>query len=293
MKLLTSLVLAGILCVAGSARAQSSAPPASNMTTSDQAHLATSLETFLRFLFGWGPDYQVKIGPFKDATIPDFYEVGIEVKYKDQSQSGVVYASKDGKYVIRGELYKTTDNPFAETRKELAAGNSPSKGPADAKVTFVEFSDFECPHCRLLHQYLPTLEQKYPQVRVVFKNFPIENLHPWAMTAAIAGHCASQVSNDAFWKMESTIFDQQDLISAENAYDKLTDAAVAAGLQRDSFRACLADPASKDAIAADVALGQKLGVNSTPSIFIDGRQVVGGDPDSIDQIINFELHRTP
>ncbi len=292
MKLHLSLALAGILCVAATAGAQSTAPasPSPSAATSDQAHLASSLESFLRFLFGWGPDYQVKIGPFKDAAIPGFYEVGIEVKYKDQSQSGVIYASKDGNYVIRGELYKTTDDPFADARKQLAATDSPSKGPADAKVTMVEFSDFECPHCRQLHEYLPTIEQKFPQVRIVFKNFPIENLHPWAMTAAIAGHCAYVSSPAAFWKMESTIFDQQDLISAENAYDKLMDAAVAAGLQRDSFRACLADPASKDAVAADVALGQKLGINSTPTIFIDGRQVVGGDPASVEQIIEFELH---
>jgi protein-disulfide isomerase len=269
MKFRLILSLVGTLCLAASAAAQSSAapkgsstPPASSAPSAEQAHLSTSLESFMRFLFGWGPDYQVKIGPFKDASIPGFYEVGIEVKYKDQSQSGVIYASKDGNYVIRGELYKTSDDPFAETRKELTTKNSPFKGPADAKVTLVEFSDFECPHCKLLHQYLPSLEQKFPQVKIVFKNFPIENIHPWAMTAAIAGHCAFETSSVAFWKMENAIFDQQDLISAENAYDKLTDAALAAGLQRDSFRACLADPASKDAVAADISLGQKLGINS-------------------------------
>jgi protein-disulfide isomerase len=154
----------------------------------------------------------------------------------------------------------------------------------------VEFSDFECPHCRQLHEYLKTLEQKYPQAHIVFKNYPIEAIHPWAMTAAIAGHCAYETSSDAFWKMESAIFDQQDLISAENAYDKLTDVAIAAGLQRDAFRACLADPAAKEAVEADLALGQKLGVNSTPTVFINGREAVGGDPSAVEQLIEYELH---
>jgi protein-disulfide isomerase len=232
----------------------------------------------------------VKLGPYKDATIPGYYEVGIEVKYKDQNQTGVVYASKDGAYIIRGELYKTGEDPFAAARKDLTTKGSPSKGPADSKITMVEFSDFECPHCRQLHEYLKTLEQKYPQARIVFKNYPIEAIHPWAMTAAIAGHCAFETSSDAFWKMESAIFDQQDLISAENAYDKLTDAAVAAGLQRDAFRACLADPAAKEAVQADLALGQKLGVNSTPTVFINGREAVGGDPSAVEQLIDYELH---
>ena len=110
------------------------------------------------------------------------------------------------------------------------------------------------------------------------------------MTAAIAGHCAYETSSDAFWKIESAIFDEQDLISAENAYDKLTDAAIAAGLQRDAFRACLADPAAKDAVEADLALGQKLAVNSTPTVFINGREAVGGDPSAVEQLIEYELH---
>ena len=287
MKLRVVLVLAAILNLTVAARAQTPAAPPSS---SDQAHLSTTIESFLRNLFSWGPDFQIKLGPYKDATIPGYYEVGIEVKYKDQNQTGVVYASKDGNYLIRGELYKTSEDPFAAARKDLSTKGSPSKGPADSKITMVEFSDFECPHCRQLHEYLKTLEQKYPQAHIVFKNYPIEAIHPWAMTAAIAGHCAYETSSDAFWKIESAIFDQQDLISAENAYDKLTDAAIAAGLQRDAFRACLADPAAKDAVEADLALGQKLAVNSTPTVFINGREAVGGDPSAVEQLIEYELH---
>ncbi|HEY4741770.1 MAG TPA: thioredoxin domain-containing protein [Candidatus Acidoferrales bacterium] len=287
MKFRIVLALAVILNFEVAARGQT--PPAAP-SSSDQAHLSATIESFLRNLFSWGLDFQVKLGPYKDATIPGYYEVGIEVKYKDQDQRGVVYASKDGAYLIRGELYKTSEDPFASVRKDLSAKGSPSKGPSDSKITLVEFSDFECPHCRQLHEYLKTLEQKYPQVRIVFKNYPIEAIHPWAMTAAIAGHCAYETSSDAFWKMEAAIFDQQDLISAENAYEKLTDAAVAAGLQRDTFRACLADPAAKEVVQVDLAAGQKLGVNSTPTVFVNGREAIGGDASAVEQLIDYELH---
>jgi protein-disulfide isomerase len=290
MKFRIVFMLAVILNFAAAARGQT--PPAVP-SSSDQAHLSATIESFLRNLFSWGPDFEVKLGPYKDATIPGYYEVGIEVKYKDQDQRGVVYASKDGAYIIRGELYKTSEDPFASVRKDLSTNGSPSKGPADSKITLVEFSDFECPHCRQLHEYLKTLEQKYSQVRIVFKNYPIEAIHPWAMTAAIAGHCAYEVSSDAFWKMEAAIFDQQDVISAENAYEKLIDAAVASGLQRDAFRACLADPAAKEGVKSDLAVGQKLGVNSTPTVFINGREAVGGDPSAVEQLIDYELHTKP
>jgi len=290
MRLGRLLNIAAIICITLAARAQSTPAPATGTSSGEPAQLAPKVESFLRYLFAWGPEYQVKIGPFKDAAIPGFYEVQIEVKYKDQSQSGVVYSTKDGNYMVRGEIYKTSDDPFAATRKELSTTDSPSKGPGDSKITLIEFSDFECPHCRQFHQYLPTLEQKYPQLRIVFKNFPIENLHPWAMTAAIAGRCVYLSSPAAFWNFEATVFDQQELISAENAYDKLSDAAVAAGHQRDAFASCVAAPASRVAIQADMALGQKLGVSSTPTIFINGREVTSADPAAVDQLIDYELH---
>jgi protein-disulfide isomerase len=278
--------------------AQSSKPPATPAApavaaapapTAEQAHTLSVIESFLRNLFGWGPDFDLKLGPLKDAALPNFYEVPLQVTYQGQSESGSVYASKDGAFIIRGELYNTAEDPFAKTRKELSGGNAPFKGPAGAKVTLVEFSDFECPHCRVLRETLKQLEPQFPQLRVVFRNFPIEHIHPWATTAALAGRCAYQSSNDAFWKLHDSIFDQQDAITADNAYDKLTELAVAAGLEKDAFHTCLADPATKKAVDDDQALGIKLGITSTPTVFIDGRQSVGGDPASLQQIIAFEL----
>jgi hypothetical protein len=87
MKLRVVLVLAAILYFTVAAQAQT---PAAAPSSPDQAHLSVTIESFLRNLFSWGPDFQVKLGPYKDATIPGYYEVGIEVKYKDQNQTGVV-----------------------------------------------------------------------------------------------------------------------------------------------------------------------------------------------------------
>lgn len=259
--------------------------------SANDPQLTATISAFLRNLYGWGAEYDLKLGTFKDAAAPGFYEVPITLTYQGQTETGSIFASKDGKYVMRGEMFKTGEDPFAANRAALTLQDSPSTGPANAKVTLVEFSDFECPHCRLLYQALKTLLPKYPQVRVVYKNFPLENIHPWALTAAIGSRCAYQNSNTAFWKMYDSVFDQQDLISAENVYDKLTAFAAAAGISGDAFHACLNDPAAKQAIEADEQLGSKLDISSTPTIFINGRRVVGGDPAALAQLITFELHR--
>ncbi len=283
------LGLALFLCVAH-ARAQA---PAQQPAVADSEHapLISKIESYLRNLFGWGPEFHLKLGPLKDSILPGFYEVPVEVTYQQQTDTGVVYASKDGRYIIRGELYNTSQDPFAEIRAKLVTSGSPSIGPADAKVTVVEFSDFQCPHCRVLSQALKTTEPKYPQVRFVFKNFPLTQIHPWAMTAAIAARCAFQSSPDAFWKMHDAIFQQQEIISPETVYDKLAEFAAAAGLNRDDFKACLADPQAQKAVEADMALGKELKISSTPTVFVNGRENVGGDPGNLGQLIDFELRR--
>ena len=86
--------------------------------------------------------------------------------------------------MFRGEIQDLNGDPLADTRQQLHLEGYPSKGPANAKVVLVEFADFECPVCRQLDQGLRELLVKYPQVRLVFKDFPIEQIHPWARTAA-------------------------------------------------------------------------------------------------------------
>lgn len=258
---------------------------------SDQAHLTSSVEAYLRDLFGWGPAFQLKVGPLKDSQLPGFYEVPIAVTYQEQTDTGMVYASKDGKFIIRGELYDTARDPFADIRAKIVTKDSPSIGPANAKVTVVEFSDFQCPHCRLLSQNLKPLEAKFPQVRFVFKNFPLTQIHPWAMTAAEAGRCAYQTSSEAFWKMHDAIFQQQDQIAADTVYDKLTEFAVSAGLNREDFKACLAALETQQAVEADINQGKDLKIASTPTIFINGRENVGGDPTTLEQQISYEINR--
>lgn len=256
----------------------------------DQAQIIRSSETFIRNLFTWGPEYKIKLGPLGPSPSPDFYQLPIEVTIKDQTDKGTFFVSKDGKTLIRGEMLDMASDPFAANRAKLHIDGNPSKGPTDARVTVVEFSDFECPHCREVHKILESVEEHYPQVKFVYKDFPLSQLHPWAETAAIGARCAFKQSPPAFWKMHDRIFDNQDVISTANVWDQLVSFAGQAGLDTDAFKACLSSPEAKQAVEANHADGVALNVNSTPTLFINGRTLVGGDLNTIEQFIDFELN---
>jgi protein-disulfide isomerase len=259
--------------------------------SAEQARLAKSTEAFVRQLFGWGPNVKVTLGSFEPSLAADFYTVPIEISLNEQKESGEVYVSKDGKTLLRGEIFDMSVDPFAANRAKIHLDGSPTKGPADAHVVIVEFADFECPHCRELWEALTIIEQKYPQVRVVYKDFPLTQIHPWANTAALGGRCAFQQSPTAFWKVQDSIFQNQDLISPENVWDKLVQFAAAAGLNADTFKSCLSAPDTQKDIDASHAEGVALGVNSTPTVYINGRPLVGGDVTTLSQYIDFELAR--
>jgi protein-disulfide isomerase len=123
----------------------------------------------------------------------------------------------------------------------------------------------------------------------VFKDYPIEQIHPWARTAALAGRCAYQQDPKAFWKMYDLIYDHQEIISAASAWTNMTDYAGRTGLSVDTFKACLAGTEAAAAVDASKASGQKLEVNSTPTVFVNGRRFVGADQHLLEQYINYEL----
>lgn len=273
---------------------QSSKTPAAAGATSqsaaapDQAQLIKTTEAFVRKLFGWGPNFKLKIGPLKPSTSSDFYSVPIEVTLNDRTDTGEVYVSKDGKTLFRGEMFDIAADPYADTRAHLHMDGNPMKGPADALVTLVEFGDFECPNCRQLEPILKDIFEKY-KVRLVFKDFPLEQVHPWAKTAAIGGRCAFKQSQDGFWKLHDAIYGNQESISPENVWDKLVEYAGQSGLNAGTFKSCLSSPEAAKEVEANQQDGLGLNVNSTPTVFVNGRPVVGGDPNALAQMIEFEL----
>jgi len=286
--------LAALACFPAVAPAQTSTAPAASANKASTAGASKTalqryIEAYLRHLYAFGSEVQLTVSPPKESEIPGLLETTIELKDGENSQTAILYVSKDGKYLVRGEVSDLSKDPLAETRARIQTENAPALGDPQAAVTLVEFSDFECPVCRSLHDVLRGMLPKYPQVRVVFKDYPLDSIHPWARTAALAGRCAYQQDHKAFWKVYDAIYDQQQVISAENVWSKMADFAAEAGLNPDTFKSCMASPEAAAAVDASRANGQQLEVNSTPTVFVNGRRFVGADAHVLEQYIQYEL----
>ncbi len=280
------------ICMPASGFAQSPAAAASQPST-DQAQILKNTEAFVRNLFAWGPEFEVNVGPLSPSLSPDFYLAPIQVTNNKRTDKGSVYVSKDGKTFLQGEIFDMRTNPFAENLSKLHVEGNPSMGPADAKVTVVEFSDFQCPHCRELSQTIQSVEAQYPQVRLVFKDYPLTQIHPWAETAAIGARCAYIQKPGSFWTMQTQIFENQDLISTENVWDKLAGFAAQDGLDPELMKVCMSSPQAQAAVDSNHRDGEALNIDRTPTVFVNGRPVIGGDKATLEQYIRYESPAHP
>jgi protein-disulfide isomerase len=270
-----------------SEKEKSPAPKAADSPTAKPSAIEIRVEKYLRNLYAWGPTFDVKVGPSKPSPISDLLEVPVTVSMGGQSDTAVVYVSKTGNFLLRGELTDMSVDPLADIRSKLHVGNSPSMGPEDAKITLIEFADFECPSCRQLDLVLRELLPRHPEVRLVFKHYPLTDIHPWAMTAAIASQCVFQQNPAAFWKMHDAIFDAQDVITPANVWDKMLDLATQQGLNVDVYRACMTNPETVSQVKATIEEGHILTITATPTTFVNSRRVVGPDKSLIEQYITF------
>jgi protein-disulfide isomerase len=283
-------ILAISLFSARMLHAQQAQPATSGAAPTASLQAQKNIEAYLRNLYAFGPDVKLTVGPLKESPVAGILETNIDVTIGENKQAAKFYVSKDGKFLFRGELSDMTEDPLAENLALIRMTDAPALGDPKAPVTIVEYSDFECPVCRNLHDALRAMLLNYAgKVRVIFKDFPIEQLHPWARTAAIAGRCAYQQKPDAFWRLYDLIYDNQDLISAANAWTKMVDYAGQSGLDVNAFKSCMASPEAAAAVNASHANGEKLEVNSTPTVFVNGRRMVGADAHLLEQYINYEL----
>jgi protein-disulfide isomerase len=278
-----AFVLAG-----GVVRAQQPAATAAT-TSSAPSKTQKSVEAFLRNYYALGSEYTITVGTPKPVGASGLSEVAIDVKSPDGSDTVNMFLTADGRYLIRGEVNDLTVNPLAENISKFDLKDAPVLGNPKAPITIVEYGDFECPVCRNFHDAVRGILPKYPQAKLIFKDFPIDQIHPWARTGALAGRCAYQQNPQAFWKMYDLIYDNQDLVSAANAYDKMVEFAGQAGLNTDAFKACLSSPQAAAEVNASMENGKLLNVRSTPTVFVNGRPLNGADPHALQQYLDFEV----
>jgi protein-disulfide isomerase len=152
------------------------------------------------------------------------------------------------------------------------AQDDPVRGNPAAGVTIIEFSDFQCPFCARVNPTLAKIRETYgDKVKIIFKDFPLPN-HPQAPKAAEAAHCAAEQGK--FWEMHDVMFANQRALEVP----ALKQSAAGLGLDTAKFNRCLDSGQYASKVAAGASQGDKLGVNSTPTLYINGRPVIGAQP---------------
>jgi protein-disulfide isomerase len=255
----------------------------------DKVHM----EAYVRHLLAVIPEVQVKIDDPKPSGTSGLEEVGVHFTFQGRSQDETFYVTKDGQHIIRGVVYNLAQNPFQEDLEKLKTNGAASFGPANAPVTLVEFGDFECPNCK---EEAKTLRDNVPsqfptQVHVYFKDFPLEQIHPWAKAASIDGRCIYRQSAAAFWKYHDWIYDHQTEITPDNLKTQVMDfAKTASDVEALQLAQCMDNKATEGEVDASLAEGRALHVDATPTLFLNGRRLVGNYPwQNIEQIITGEL----
>jgi protein-disulfide isomerase len=246
-----------------------------------------TVNAFLHEWFGYDSSLTWKIVSIKPSEIEGLSEINVVLSGAQGQQQLKLYVTPDGKHAVNGEIMPFGAHPFAANQKELERGlNGPSRGPANAPVTVVDFSDLQCPHCKDAHPIVEKLIAEDKNVRVVFQSFPLP-MHDWAAKAAAYADCVNRSSTDAFWKFIQSVYGAQTDITAANADEKLTPLADSAGVKGADIAACAAKPETTSRVEKSVALGKAVDVNSTPTLFVNGRKLPAVPYEVLQKLVDF------
>jgi len=234
------------------------------------------------------PQTELKIGTFNETLSSQFLKAVITANDGKNTQTAEIFITKDRRTGILGVVL-----PFREdfVRRLINTNDVPSLGPSNAPVTVVEYADLQCPACALLHEFLEKeLLPKYgDKVRVIFKEFPLP-MHDWSTSAAVANECAYQINPSVFPRYRTLVFANQNVINASNVRERLLALGDDAGVDRSRLAACIDSKASLSRVEAARQEGEDLGVNKTPTTFVNGRIIVGlASHATFDQIVDEAL----
>ncbi len=271
------LLALSLASLPSTAQQPSAAPAKANPASAASPPLPTeaTFNAFLKRMFGWNTDLTWKIVEIKPSESSGISEAMVIFSTPKGQQQQRIYVTADQKHAFTGDLIPFGVDPFAGARQELKGANGPSHGPKDATLTIVEFGDLECPACKQAQPNINKLMEEEPQARLVFQNFPLVTIHKWAMTGAKYVDCLGRQDNEAVWKFIALVYDHQAEINEQNVDQMLKGYVKEAGGDSDAVAACTAKPETEKHVHESIAMGEKLGVNSTPTFFINGRPLAG------------------
>jgi protein-disulfide isomerase len=230
---------------------------------------------------------KVILGPTKPSEFPNYDALTITFDGGEKKQTYDFLLAKDGKTLLRMTKLDLSKDPLAEVMKKIDVKGRPTRGNSQAKVMAVNYDDFECPFCSRMHQTLfPELLKEYgDRVVFVYKDFPLAEIHPWATHAAVNANCLAAQNQDAYWAFADYIHANQKEVNAEKSHDlqfaaldrMATEQGQKHNLDVTKLQACI-KAQQDDIVKASVHEGEGLGVEATPTMFINGEKVDGALP---------------
>jgi protein-disulfide isomerase len=246
--------------------------------------LHRKIERQVRSFYNLPARVKVVVGPLKASEFPNYDAVSITLD-GGQAKSFDFLLSKDGNTLIRLTKMDLSKDPYAEVMKKMDLSNRPVRGNKSAKVVAVSYDDFECPYCSRMHATLfPQLLKEYgDRVQFIYKDFPLTEIHPWALRAAVDANCLAAQSGDAYWDLADYLHSNQGEVNSVKGQDaqfaeldRLTlDQGRKHSLNADKLQACV-KAQDQTAVKASQKEAESLGVDGTPAFFVNGQKVEGG-----------------
>jgi protein-disulfide isomerase len=272
-----------LICVGCSAQTPPASAPAPAPAASDLTHV---IERQVRAHYSLPPDVKVSIGTLRSSDFANYDAVTISFVSPGRKQDFEFLLSHDHKTLVRLTKLDLTSDPYADIMRKIDVSGRPTRGNKDAKVTVVNYDDFECPFCSRMHATLfPGLFKEYgDRVQFIYKDYPLEEIHPWAVHAAVNANCLAAQNGEAYWDYADYLHGNQHAISekgrdGQNAeLDKLaTLQGQKHSLDVPKLQACLKAQDEK-AVRASMHEGENVGVDATPAMFVNGQKLDGAVP---------------
>jgi protein-disulfide isomerase len=257
-------------------------------------------EQIRAFFNNMPPDVSIALGTPTPSEFPNYDNLPVTMSRKDKSQKVDFLISTDGKTLMRVMKLDLSKDVYADTMNKINIAGRPIRGNPDAKVTIVNYDDFECPFCARMHTTLMTqiLPEYGDKIRIIYKDYPLLQIHPWAQRAANDANCLAKESGPAYWQLADYLHanqrsiggSQQNPQAAFDEVDRVTlDFGQKNGADMTRLQACV--KAQSDVqLKASMAEGDALNVSATPTAFINGERLEGAlDVEEVRAALNRQL----
>jgi protein-disulfide isomerase len=250
--------------------------------------LARKIEHQMRSYYNIPTEVKVIVGEVAPSTDwPGYDTVAVTIDGESKKQDYKFLLSKDRNTMLRITKFDLTRDPFADLMSKIDVTGRPSRGAKGAKVVAVNYDDFECPYCSRMHAMLfPEILKEYgDRVTFIYKDYPLSEIHPWAIHAAVDANCLAAQNADAYWDFADQVHANKRDVDNEKTqparFDVLDKMALQQGQKHNvdaaKLQACVKTQ-NEDGVRASMKEADELGVSATPTLFINGQKIDGAVP---------------